>query len=66
MEVLVHGHLNRDELAEIFVCPAERITADLAVLQGWQLLEADDAGYRVPPMRAAWVARRLSALQTLE
>ena len=66
MEVLVHGHLNLDELAEIFVCPAERIAADLAVLQGWQLLEADDAGYRVPPMRAAWVARRLSALQTLE
>lgn len=66
MEVLVHGHLQLAEMAEIFVCPEDRVAADAAVLRGWHLLELDDGGYRVPPQRTAWIARRLSALQTLE
>lgn len=66
IEVLVHGEVTVDELAEIFVCPPERMAADVAALRGWTLLESVNGRIGLPATHATWIARRLSALQSLE
>jgi hypothetical protein len=66
IEVLVHGEMTVDELAELFVCPPERMAADLTALHGWQLLESVNGRIGLPATHATWIARRLSALQSLE